>query len=84
MLFHRPNSGCCPKVYRQCWSVFFHVAPIFDLTPEFYGGNAKEFVSRFFNIYGTFLLERRKSCETHYVDINKTNRLARAQQGVSA
>ena len=45
---------------------------------------AEAFVSRYSSLYGTFLLERRQSYGTHYVDINKSDRLARAQQGVSA
>ena len=58
----------------------FYVAPNFDLWAEFCGGIAEAFASRYRNLYDTFLLERRQSFESHYIDLNKSNRLARAQQ----
>ena len=63
---------------------FFCVARNFDLWTEFCSGIAEWFVSRYCSLYGSFLLDRRQSYETHYVDINRSNRLARAQQGVFA
>ena len=58
----------------------FYVAPNFDLWAEFCGGIAEEFVSRYSGLFNSFVLKRRKSYETHYVEINKANCLARAQQ----
>ena len=58
----------------------FYVAPDVDLWSSFCGGVAEEFVSRYSSLFNSFVLVRRKSYETHYVEINKANRLARAQQ----
>ena len=58
----------------------FYVAPNFDLWANFCGGSVSDFISHYSQLYGAFLLARRKSCETQYVEMNKANRLARAQQ----
>ena len=61
----------------------FYVAPNFDLWTEFCSGIAEAFASRYQSLYDTFLLGHRQSFESHYADLNKSNRLARALQGTS-
>ena len=61
-----------------------YVGPNFDLWTEFCGGIAEAFVSRYRSLYNSFLSERWQSFEAHYLDVNKSNRLARSQQDVSA
>ena len=61
----------------------FYVAPNFDLWTEVCNGIAEAFASRYQSLYDTFLLGRRQSFESPYVDPNKSNRLARALQGTS-
>ena len=61
-----------------------YVGPNFDLWTEFCGGIAEAFVSRYRSWYNSFLSERWQSFEAHYLDVNKSNRLARSQQDVSA
>ena len=58
----------------------FYVAPNFDLWFDFCGGSVFDFISHYSRLYGAFLFGRRKAFEMQYVDINKANRLARAQQ----
>ena len=58
----------------------FYVAPNFDLWADFCGGSVSEFISQYSRLYGALLLAQRKSCEIQYVEKNKANRLARAQQ----
>ena len=58
----------------------FYVAPNFDLWADFCGGSVSDFISHYWRLYGAFLLSQRKSCEIQYMEKNKANRLARAQQ----
>ena len=58
----------------------FYVAPNFDLWADFCGGSVSDFISQYSRLYDAFLLAQRKSYEIQYVEKNKANRLARAQQ----
>ena len=58
----------------------FYVALNFGLWADFCGGSVSDFISQYSRLYGAFLLSQRKSCEIQYVEKNKANRLARAQQ----
>ena len=54
------------------------VTPGYDVWKGVCDPEVASFVSRSRKAYGTYLLERRKSYEHHYVECNKANCLARA------
>ena len=81
MLFSDPTVDAVEEAIANAG--VFYVAPNFDLWTEFCSGIAQAFASRYQSLYDTFLLGRRQSFESHYADLNKSNRLARAPQCTS-
>ena len=55
----------------------FFVTPGYDVSKDVCDPGVASFVSLSRKAYCTYLLERRKSYEHHYVECNKANRLAR-------
>ena len=62
----------------------FFVTPGYDVWKDVCDPGVASFVSLGRKAYGTFLLERRKSYEHHFVECNKANRLARVNSVVPA
>ena len=58
----------------------FYVAQNFDLWVDFCGGSVSILSSIIAGCMVHFCLSARKACEVQYLDINKANCLARAQQ----
>ena len=59
--------------------IFFRVAD-FDVWKDFCSGDMESFVGHYRSLYSKYLLERRKECETFYVECNKANRRFREGQ----
>ena len=89
------SPGYCPRLFftestlgavRDAIAsagVFF-ATPGYDVWKDVCDPGVASFVSLSRKAYGTYLLERRKSYEYHYVECNKANRLARVNAVVPA
>ena len=64
-------------------SVFFGAAE-FNVWKDLCCGDMEAFVGHYRSLYSRYLLERRKECESFYVECNKTNRRSRERQGSSS
>ena len=82
------SPGFCPRLFFTESTLvavrdaiasagIFFVTPGFDVWKDVCDPGVASFVSLSRKTYDTFLLERRKSYEHHYVECNKANRLAR-------
>ena len=59
----------------------FYVAADFDLWRDICGEDLDAFITPYRSLYRDFILERRKSCESYYIGLNKANLEARSRQG---
>ena len=82
------SPGYCPRLFFTESTLgavrdaiasagIFLVTPGYDVWKDVCDPGVASFVSLSRKAYATFLLERRKSHEHHYVECNKANRLAR-------
>ena len=89
------SPGYCPSLFFTEFTLdavrdaiasagVFFVTPGYDVWKDVCDPGVASFVSLSRKAYSTYLLERRKSYEHHYVECNKANRLASVNAVVPA
>ena len=59
----------------------FYIGTDFNVWKDLCDSGVDWFISAFCELYGEFLLNRRRSSDEHYTECNRVNRLSRAEQG---